>query len=150
MKQKDKDYIKSLKEYLIKAEERVKYSLERFDILIISLSSGGLVLSLNLFKDYKDLLIDNTFLKYSWAFFSLALIVNLSSQITGYFANDYDIKGTKNIIKTINKKSGVKKQNKLDNLRNIFNTLTTLFNFLSFFFLTLGIILLILFIFIKI
>ncbi len=148
-KKKDKKYIKSLELYLVKAEERVKYSLERFDILIISLSSGGLVLSLNLFRDCKDLFVDNVLLKYSWACFSFSLVINLSSQITGYFANKYDINGTKNIIKIIKKKIEVRNQKKLDFIQKIFDILTMFFNCLSFVFLILGIILLVLFVNLK-
>ncbi|MEM6515496.1 MAG: hypothetical protein AAF688_04880, partial [Bacteroidota bacterium] len=70
MKKEDKEHLSDLKEYVSKAESRVKYALERFDILIISLSSGGLVLALNLFKNFQDSCIDKHFLKLSWLFFS--------------------------------------------------------------------------------
>ena len=49
----DENYIAELKEYKKTAETRLKYSIERFDILIISLSSGGLVLGMNLFSNFK-------------------------------------------------------------------------------------------------
>ena len=150
MKKKDKEHISDLKEYLTKAEERVKYSLERFDILIISLSSGGLILALNLFKNFQDPRVDKSFIKVSWLFFSLALIINLSSQVTGYLANKYDIKGTKNDINKIEGKKNVENQKLIDIYQNISDFLTKWFNIISFIALTIGIILLILFINFKI
>lgn len=150
MKKKDKEYISSLKEYVSQAEERVKYSLERFDILIISLSSGGLILALNLFKNFQNSCIDKSFLKLSWLFFSLALIINLSSQVTGYLANKYDIKGTKNEMYKLEEKELLGNQKWIDRYQHFSDFLTKWFNILSFLTLTIGIVLLILFINLKI
>ena len=146
MKKKDKELIADLKEYVTIAEERVKYSLERFDILIISLSSGGLVLALNLFKNYQNICVDKYFLKLSWLFFSLALIINLLSQVTGYLANKYDIKGAKNDILKLKKKDELQNIKWIDCYRNISDFLTKWLNILSFLSLTIGIILLVIFI----
>lgn len=41
---KNNNHIANLNEYLISAATRAKYSIERFDILIILLSSGGIAL----------------------------------------------------------------------------------------------------------
>lgn len=150
MKKKDKKHISDLKEYLTKAEERVKYSSERFDILIISLSSGGLILALSLFENFKNSYIDKSYIKLSWLFFSLALIINLSSQVTGYLANKYDIKGTKNDIYKIEGKETLGNQKWIDRYQNISDFLTKWFNIVSFISLTIGIIFLILFINLKI
>lgn len=150
MKKKDREYISDLKEYLSKAENRVKYSLERFDILIISLSSGGLILALNLYKNFQELFVDKVFVKLSWLFFSIALIINLSSQVTGYLANKYDIKGTQNEIYEIEKKKIIGNQKHIDKCQKVFNFLTKFFNVTSFLSLTTGIILLVLFINFKI
>ncbi|MEM1260479.1 MAG: hypothetical protein AAGH81_18285 [Bacteroidota bacterium] len=150
MKKEDKEHLVALKEYLTKAEGRVKYALERFDILIISLSSGGLVLALNLFKNFQDVCIDKHFLKLSWLFFSLALIINLLSQVTGYLANKYDIKGTRNEIYKIEKKDLLGNQKWIDEYQNISDFLTKWLNILSFFTLATGIILMVLFINLKI
>lgn len=150
MKKKDREYISDLKEYLSKAENRVKYSLERFDILIISLSSGGLILALNLYKNFQELCVDKAFVKLSWLFFSIALIINLSSQVTGYLANKYDIKGTQNEIYEIEKKKIIGNQKHIDKCQKVSNFLTKFFNVTSFLSLTTGIILLILFINFKI
>ncbi|NRT13655.1 hypothetical protein [Flavobacterium sp. 14A] len=102
--EKDNKYVLELKEYILTAESRMKYSLERFDILIISLSSGGLVLVMNLYTNFPC--ATKTVINIAWLFFSVALIVNLLSQITGYYSNKYDLKFCKNEIKiTENKKS---------------------------------------------
>jgi len=150
MKKKDKIHLEDLKNYLLKAEERVKYSLERFDVLIISLSSGGLILALNLFKNFQSDCIDKNLLSLSWLFFSVALIINLLSQVTGYFANKYDIKGTRNEIYEIEKKTISGNSICIELYQKVFNHLTKWLNVLSFLSLSTGIILLILFINLKV
>ena len=45
--------------------------------------------------------------------FSIALIANLLSQVTGYFANKYIIKGTNYIIRELEGKELKGNQNKL-------------------------------------
>jgi hypothetical protein len=150
MKKKDKIHLSNLKGYLLKAEERVKYSLERFDILIISLSSGGLVLALNLFKNFQDNSINKDLLSLSWLFFSMALIINLLSQVTGYLANKYDIKGTRNEIYELEKKPISRNSKWLERYQNTSDFLTKWLNILSFLSLATGIILLILFINLKV
>jgi len=124
--------------------------LERFDILIISLSSGGLVLALNLFKNFQKMSIEKNFLKLSWLFFSLALIINLLSQVTGYLANKYDIKGTNNEIYELEKKELEGSQKWIDRHQKTWNLLTKWLNILSFFTLATGILLLTLFINLKV
>lgn len=151
---KDQKYIDELKEYIISAESRIKYSLERFDILIISLSSGGLILVMNLYTNFPC--SGKTSINVAWFFFSTALIINLLSQITGYLANKYDLSISKNEIKlTINKKFEKKKieneemekqNNKIELLHLIYNNATKWLNILSFSSLTIGIILLIIFV----
>ncbi|MGB0870492.1 MAG: hypothetical protein ACPGSD_12915 [Flavobacteriales bacterium] len=150
MKKKDKKLIVKLESYQLKAEDRVKYSLERLDILIISLSSGGLLLGLNLFKNFNDVSIDKNFIKLSWLSFSLALILNLFSQATGYLANKYDIKGVENDINRLSNKELEGNQKRNDIYQRIYDYLTISFNILSFISLVVGIILLVLFINLKV
>jgi hypothetical protein len=151
---KDQKYIEELKEYVVTAESRIKYSLERFDILIISLSSGGLLLVMNLYTNFPC--SNKTPINMSWFFFSIALIINLLSQITGYLANKYDLRFTKNEIKfTENKRNKNKKkhneeneinQEKTDLIHKRYNKATKWLNILSFISLTIGIIMLIIFV----
>lgn len=144
MNKKDKKYIDSLKEYITTAEGRVKYSLERFDILVISLSSGGLALSSSLYENFKN--ADKTLINIAWIFFSSALIINLISQMTGYRANKLDIKCTYIVIDEVKGELAEGSHKKIDCYKAIFNFLTTVFNTLSFLSLTTAIILIILFI----
>ncbi|WP_026729484.1 hypothetical protein [Flavobacterium denitrificans] len=147
MNKKDKKYITDLKEYITTAEGRVKYSLERFDILIISLSSGGLALSGTLYENFKN--ADKTLVDIAWIFFSSALIVNLLSQITGYYANKLDIKCTRILIEEVKGKEEEGTHKSIDCQKAVFNFLTRAFNGLSFLSLTTAIILIILFINLK-
>lgn len=75
--------------------------MERFDILIISLSGGGLVLSISLVKDVIKNFdkIDHTLLKFTWVAFGTSLVLNLFSQITAYYANRQEIKIVTNLIR---------------------------------------------------
>lgn len=151
---KDQKYIEELKEYVVSAESRIKYSLERFDILIISLSSGGLVLVMNLYTNFPC--SNKASINIAWFFFSIALMINLLSQITGYLANKYDLKFTKNEIKIMeNKKFKYKKeqiekieikQEKIDLIHQRYNKATKWLNIFSFSSLTIGIIMLIIFV----
>lgn len=147
MKKKDKKYIIALKEYITTAEARVKYSLERFDILIISLSSGGLALSSSLYEHFTS--GDKDFLNVAWIFFSAALIINLLSQITGYHANKLDIQCTNIVIDEIKGKVEEDTHKKLDCIKSICNFLTSMLNVLSFICLTTAVVLVVLFVNLK-
>jgi len=144
MKKKDKKYIQKLEEHKISAKALVKYSLDRFDVLIISLSSGGLALSVSLYENFKD--GDKMCINVAWIFFSSALIINLLSQITGYHANKLDIKCTSMVIEEVKGRVELDSHKKIDSKKEIFNKLTSLFNGLSFLSLTTAIVLVIFFI----
>jgi hypothetical protein len=93
-------YIAILEKHLDSTKESVRYSSDRFDILIISLSTSALVLSIGFLKDIiKNFSsIDIICLKTSWFLFVVALLSNLISQVSGYFANRYEIKVTTSLI----------------------------------------------------
>ncbi len=130
----EKEYIDELKQYITKAEERLLYSLKRFDILIISLSSGGLILALNIFKSFDENTIANkiNLVQLAWIAFSISLISNIISQITGYFANKYDIKYTNNIIKEIKGKKLIGNQKRIELFQRINDYFTAGLNIISF------------------
>lgn len=144
MKKNDKKYIKALKVYLEKAEVRLKYSMERFDILIISLSSGGLALGATLLEKFPE--ANKDLVNIAWIFFSAALITNLLSQVTGYLANKYDIMCTNNIINEIKGNCMEGEQKKIEFNQSLYNKITKWFNIFSFIFLSTAIILLTIFI----
>jgi hypothetical protein len=144
MNKKDKKHIKVLKQYLVSANDRAKYSIERFDILIITLSSGGIVLSMSFFENYKN--IDKTMVYNGCLCFAFALIINLVSQITGYYANRYDIKYVREEIRELEKKSFFETYAKYDCFKKVFNFMTRLFNTSSLVSFVIGMIFIVLFI----
>lgn len=144
MSEIDEKYITELKEYKKTAEVRLKYSIERFDILIISLSSGGLILAINLFSNFK--LAEKTLISYSWLFFSIALILNLISQLTGYLANKFDINCTDNLISEVERDLLSPDTEMNETLKSLSNLSTYFLNFFSLISLIAGIIILIYFV----
>lgn len=151
VKEKDKQnerYIQKLESHIEKTDANLKYSVDRFDILIISISSGGLVFSMGYVKDILTKNIHNDFalLKISWVFFGTSIILNLLSQVTSYYANKYEIAISKNIIRQERNKPVIGNQSKLDCRQRIFNFLTNSFNFLSLLLLITAIIILIVFV----
>jgi hypothetical protein len=102
MKKIDEKYINQLQDYVKTTEKAMDYSIERFDILIISLSTSGLILSIGFVKDIiKDFSkVNPILLKTTWLLFACSLIMNLVSQVTGYYAHKFDLKVTKDILRT--------------------------------------------------
>jgi len=141
---KGKRFIAALNEYTKTTEGRVSYSLQRFDILIISLSSGGLALGSSMYENFKS--VDHELINIAWIFFSSALVVNLLSQITGYWANKFDIRCTKILIEEEEGKAEIGTHKKLDDVKAIFHHSTSVLNGLSFIALATGIILIIIFV----
>lgn len=129
MSELDEKYIIKLKDYKKSAEIRLKYSIERFDILIISLSSGGLVLGLNLYSNFKS--AEKDLINYAWICFSIALILNLVSQISGYFANKYDIMCTDNLIDETERDEKIINVELNETIKKISNYITYILNIAS-------------------
>lgn len=144
----DKNYIERLQTYAETTKKTIDYSLERFDILIITLSSSGLLLSIGFVKDIiKDFSkVNPILLKTTWLLFALALIMNLVSQVTGYYANKIDLRITEDIIST--EKGGKSKINmrRMECRQHIFDSSTMILNGGSLISLIGGIITLIIFI----
>jgi len=144
-------YIEKLEAHIKTTEGAVTYSLDRFDVLVISLASGGLTLSMgfvkNMFDDFSK--VDLTFLKLSWVLFSISLVVNLLSQVTGYFVNKYEIQISKNIIRIKREKDPRGNQSIKERYKSIFDILTHAFNLISLLTLIFGIILMVLFTYIN-
>jgi len=144
----DERYIKKLEEHISYTQKAVDYSLERFDILIISLSTSGLILSIgfvkDIIKDFEN--INPILLKISWLLFALSLIVNLLSQVTGYLANKYEIKISKNLVRIERNKVVYDNVSKLECYKRIFDFKTNFLNILSLLSLITAIILIIIFI----
>ncbi|NCA84412.1 MAG: hypothetical protein EOM83_02435 [Clostridia bacterium] len=144
----NKRYIKNLEYHIEGTKANIKYSLDRFDILIISLSSGGLIFSMGFIKDIlpKDIEINFLLLKISWILFGASIMINLLSQVTGYYANKMEIKISKNIIRQEKKNEMIGNQQHFESMKKIFNSLTNVFNGLCLFFLIGGVVFLIIFV----
>ena len=146
-KEINQKYIENLENHIISTKESVKYSLERFDILIISLATSALILSIGFVKDIvvNFECLNLTLLKISWLLFLVALITNLFSQVTGYFANNLEIKISKNLIKEEKGKPMKGNQVKLECKKVLIDNSTKILNGLSLLSLITGIIILVTF-----
>jgi hypothetical protein len=125
-----KRFIKKLEEHKEKTDSNLKYSIDRFDILIISIASGGLVFSMNFVKDLipEGTVVKFGLIKISWILFGLAIIFNLLSQVTSYYANKFELKITRNIIRQERKKEMQGDQTKYENKERVLDFLTIQLN----------------------
>lgn len=149
LENKNLAFVKRLEEYIVSCKESAKYSIDRFDILIISLSTGALGFSIAFIKDFvKDKINPNLLLiKISWIVFAIAIIMNLLSQKTSYYSHILEIKLTKIKIKKLKGKENCSNcENRLNFKTNILDSLTTFFNISSLILLIAGIILTLIFI----
>lgn len=139
--------IERLEEHKESIKQNIKYSIDRFDILIISLSSGGLVLSTSFAKDFSANFCCPNFLmlKLGWALFALALVLNLISQVTSYIANNTELLIVEDLIRE--KKGKVKKSNQtvLEKKKVRFNSATNWLNIICLFTFVFGVIVVIIF-----
>lgn len=68
------------------------YSIQRIDLLIISISGAGIYITLETLKYLVEKnLIDSLQIKLAGGFFVVAIIVNFISQFTGQKANEKDV-----------------------------------------------------------
>jgi hypothetical protein len=143
----NKRFIKKLEIHIENTRSNLKYSLDRFDILIIALSSGGLVFSMGFIKDIISPEVETNFLllKIAWILFGSSIISNLLSQVTGYFANKLEIRITKNIIRQEREKPIKGNKEKDECNKKIVNYLTYFLNGTSLVLLIGAVILLIIF-----
>lgn len=146
-KYKHDRYLNKLEKHIEKAKEASRYSSDRFDILLISLSTSALVLSIGFVKNiFPDLgCINTSMLKTSWLLFVLCLLSNLISQVSGYYAHQFDIKVNINKIRLERGNEPRGKQKRLKRNLNIFNNVTIWLNGFSLLFLLAGIIIIVLF-----
>ena len=147
-KNANEKHIERLIKYAETTQKAIEYSVERFDILIISLSSSGMVLSIGFVKDIipEFSQVNPILLKITWLLFALSLITNLLSQVSGYYANSLDLKITNDIIRTKKGKESRMNQEKMDKRMAFINSLTMVLNGASLFCLLTGIVTMIVFI----
>lgn len=128
--ERSKIFIEKLKAHISKEEANIKYSVDRFDILIISISSGGLIFSMGFVKDILSVYCVTNFflLKLSWIFFGTSIMSNLISQVTGFYANKLEIRISNNLIRKENKKPMKGNQSKSEKYRKLLDNLTQILN----------------------
>jgi len=142
---KHKRYIGKLEKHIEATRESSRYSSDRFDILIISLSTSALILTMGFVNNILETSPNTNpiLLKTSWLFFVLALISNLISQVSGYFTNTYEIKISTNLVRIERGKEPKGKQKRFIIWSSILNWATLILNGLSLIFLITGIIILV-------
>ncbi len=86
---KDKEYYKLRKQT---CHSNLMYSVQRMDLLIISIGGAGIYVILEVLKfGYEKKLTSPLVLKIAGVLFVLSIISNLFSQLTGRRANHHDI-----------------------------------------------------------
>lgn len=145
-------YIDDLSAWIDERKKDLNYSLEQFDKLIITLSSGSLALSIGFIKDIVKITkeTDTFFLKLSWYLLAISLISVLISQLTSYFTNKTEINLTIDEIRQLEKHKSYDDSKMTIRFKRFFvkmsNLLTISFNAISFSGLIAGIISFIIFI----
>lgn len=135
-KQNDKQrYIAKLEDHYISAKASERYSSDRFDILIISISTTALILTMSFSNNFssESATITNTgLLKVSWLLFVVTIISNLSSQLSAFYSHRYDAKVTQNLIRLQRGKAEKGNQDKFKCWCLFYGKTTVFLNLLSF------------------
>lgn len=157
---------KEWSEHLRTTKEKSDYSIKRLDLLIISISSGGLYVLLEALRELRgaDESINKCYAVICGVLFVITILINFISQISGYKANifeeeyiniELDIlssnlekdKKEKKKDKKGQKDKRLKEQDELDDKIKRYNNITEWSNIISAVTLVLGLIFLTLFIF---
>lgn len=149
VKKEPSKYIQDMEAHILRCKEASDYSIKRFDVLIITLSSSGLALSLAFIKDLIKTLSSGNFLlfKISTIFFAVSIICNLLSQKTSFYSHSIEIKVSKLLILKKQQKSVCSNcEGRLDFRAKFLNISTTILNFTSLVLLISAIILIMVFI----
>jgi hypothetical protein len=98
--EKDKSYLEDLRKHSETALNYSFYSMQRIDLLIISVSGAGIYLCLEILKYIHDNKLSghSCYFKFIGLLFMLSIILNFISQWGSYYANIYDSKSTKQVI----------------------------------------------------
>lgn len=151
MTPEEKEKIERLEKHNENVQQTIKYSVDRFDILVISLSSGGIALCTTFAKDILELFpcINILLLKIASALFGLTITFNLFSQVTSYFACKNEVQAVKNLIREKKGKPHIGNQKLIESSKKNFNTSTQILNAICLISLTTAIILVAVFMFNK-
>ncbi|WP_281980264.1 hypothetical protein [Tenacibaculum mesophilum] len=124
--------------------EGMFYSIQRIDLLIVSISGAGIYVCLETIKYLSDKYQDISLLiRISGAFFLFGIIINFFSQVFGYKTNQQDFLMCQSQIEAGKKVSEEEQSqiNKYDENSEKYSKLTDIFNYISIGFMSMGLIL---------
>ncbi|RKS42571.1 hypothetical protein BC962_3238 [Gillisia mitskevichiae] len=122
------------------------YSVQRIDLLIVSISGAGIYLCLETLKYLKDNNLElGNLIKWSGGILLLAIIINFVSQFLGNKSNYYDYLYCGSILDAENNPDDAQQAeiNKYDCISDVYDKFTTIFNYASAILMLSGLILLI-------
>lgn len=146
----DKILYNNYSSYLDSTRDRTNYSIRRIDLLIISLSGGGIYVVfeiLRFFKLHPELQTSMFMLKVSGVVLFLAIMINFVSQMTGYRANNCEERFINERLKELrsDKKFDQDLKNRMDRISQYCTRWTTRLNYASISTMVVGFILLLIF-----
>lgn len=126
-------YIGKLDKHIEDTRSSSNYAIERFDILIISISTAALGFSLAFLKDIvkHGALVNKQLLLTIWILFGIAIVINLLSQKTSFYSCEYAIKISENKSRRARGKDEKWDEKKIKYWNLILNRTTIVFNFIS-------------------
>ncbi|TYC14768.1 hypothetical protein ES677_05150 [Bizionia gelidisalsuginis] len=149
MKKKNQIKYNAWNEHLNNTRERTNYSIRRMDLLIISISGGGIYILFETLREFKTGKVDieNTaLLLFCGLCFLVAITSNFVSQKTGFYSNDNEEKFINLELKKIQGESiDTCEQKGYDKNVIKYNRITNVLNLISIFLMLVGLILLAIF-----
>lgn len=148
MDESQKNYLDKLKTHSEYALKSIDYSIQRIDLLIISVSGAGIYVCLQIlqYANTNHIQVPVT-LKVTGLLFVISIIINFISQWASYKAHLYGYKSTQNIIYDIENKTDSSKEKSANDCKSvIYNTINNISNILSTIAMLSGLIVMIIFI----
>ncbi|WP_298342886.1 hypothetical protein [uncultured Algibacter sp.] len=142
MKKKNEIKYQEWSEHLTNTKEKSDYSLKRMDLLVISISGGGLYVLFETLREFKtgNIIIEDTrLLLWTGITLLLAILINFGSQLSAYYANHFEEEYIQTELKILEDEKIKKKkkleleceQKKYDNKIKRYNLVTDIFNAIS-------------------
>jgi hypothetical protein len=149
MTEEEKTYLLKLTTYSENTLKIVDYSMQRIDLLIISVSGAGIYICLQIlqFIHEKALKVNTLSLKFTGCLFVASIIVNFIGQWCSYKANNYQYEITESKIYDIeNKVDRSNNRSALVCYSSIYNKINNISNIISTSSMLVGLVLIIVFI----
>lgn len=118
--------------WIDKTEKSIEYSTNRFDILVITMSSSFLTLSVGYFRLVEKPIefCTSLWIYSAWIFFAICLISNLLSQVSSYVANRSELSAARMYLDDLLEGTNTN-TDRLDSLATKYNTFTHTLNITS-------------------